>query len=1260
MRAMQGRWALVLAATCALSLWVAASAVGAPTRLWQRCDGATAGDVSCSFPRGIASAPAGSPHAGDVYVVDEKNSRVLEYTAWGEFLRSFGSPGEGRGQFDAPPASGAQGVAVDSAGNVYVGDAGEHRVQKFSPEGNFILMFGGQVNRTAVEEARPEAERNLCPAPGHPTDVCQAGTTGTGKGQFGAQPFGSYLAIGSSSRAYVGDVGRIQVFNPDGSYREDLPDPKSLLTGRTVQALASEKSGNLFVSFKEGEGVLKLSPAGAELCSAKVKTPLALAADGAGNLYVVDGEKNAGVEMEIRKFAAAGCSGAIGEDEGSEFPFHEGLETSTGIATGSACFEKPNKESDLYITHFPMSFVRAYGPPPNKLSLCPRPPRPPAIVAQYALSVGVREATVQAEINPRFWPNTSYWVQYATAACIKAGGWEADSCVKERPAEPGVVLGPEIDAAIKTAAVLLDGLEAGTEYRFRFAAQSRLEAGTEVNPEGGPVSGEGGAPGEDGKEGAFRTATPLLPPPADTCPNRALRTGAAARLLDCRAYEMVSPVDKEGSDIRSGSIPDGLPAARDQSDLSGDKLAYTAEKRFGDAISQPSNPQYIASRGSEGWRTHGISPPRGVVSGGGPLEGSDNEFKAFSPDLCRAWLVTDRTTAPPLAPGGITGENNLYERSNCGTEGYRTLSPSQVVLQGMTADSAEVMFQNPEGVWLLNDEGAKTAACVLPAGTPPPGCSAGTTLSSIGSYEASLEHAISIDGGRIFWTASAVGPGRIFVRENPTSPPSALAHGAAKGSGKLAAGSTVVSEVATSSGAFEVGQTIIAARGIPAGTTIESVNTGEAKLVLSAPANENRSGEPLEAFSQCTEAAKACTVAISDAVSATQPAEETTRRSTFLGAAPDGSAALFSFDPDKGEGPAKPDLYEFETTGGISHPIAHNVLGVLGTSENLSRIYLVSQDALNGEADGEEAGGPNLYLYEAGAGGGFTFIAILASADANPNPRAPNPFPTSPVPVNHTARISPSGGVAVFVSTAPLTGYDNRDAASGEADTEVFRYEAMTGELACVSCEPSGARPSGQLVDTLSPHFEPYWAAAQIPGAEHSLYFSRALSANGSRLFFESFVPLVPSDTNRKKDVYEWEAPGEGSCSASSLSFSPLAQGCVSLISSGENGQDSSFVDATPNGSDVFFSTGENLVPQDPGLIDIYDARVGGGFPPPPAPQPPCEGEACQGPPSPPAALTPGSAAFKGPGNLPRKRKAKHHKHRRRTHRHRGHKRAAR
>jgi hypothetical protein len=109
---------------------------------------------------------------------------------------------------------------------------------------------------------------------------------------------------------------------------------------------------------------------------------------------------------------------------------------------------------------------------------------------------------------------------------------------------------------------------------------------------------------------------------------------------------------------------------------------------------------------------------------------------------------------------------------------------------------------------------------------------------------------------------------------------------------------------------------------------------------------------------------------------------------------------------------------------------------------------------------------------------------------------------------------------------------------------------------------------------------------------------------------------------------------GTGGCSEGSPSYSPSNGGCVNLISSGQAARPARFHDASPDGSSVFFSTLESLVGPDYGLIDIYVARVGGGFPEPPPPAPECEAENCQHPRAAPEYTTPSSLLSDGPGNL--------------------------
>jgi hypothetical protein len=125
---------------------------------------------------------------------------------------------------------------------------------------------------------------------------------------------------------------------------------------------------------------------------------------------------------------------------------------------------------------------------------------------------------------------------------------------------------------------------------------------------------------------------------------------------------------------------------------------------------------------------------------------------------------------------------------------------------------------------------------------------------------------------------------------------------------------------------------------------------------------------------------------------------------------------------------------------------------------------------------------------------------------------------------------------------------------------------------------------------------------------------------NDGHVLFNTTATLVPQDVNRQADVYEWE------------------NGAPHLISAGTSEAGSSvFADASANGNDIFFTTGQSLVPQDEDEIsDVYDAREDGGFPPPPKPS--CANEEpCPGTITPPPALggVPASATFSGTESLP-------------------------
>ena len=91
------------------------------------------GEGEFDAPSGIAV-----NQQGRVYVADFYNHRIQKFTPDGKFLLQWGSDGRWSGQFHYPT-----GVAVNNRGEVFVADAYNHRIQKFTGEGRYLTKWGG-------------------------------------------------------------------------------------------------------------------------------------------------------------------------------------------------------------------------------------------------------------------------------------------------------------------------------------------------------------------------------------------------------------------------------------------------------------------------------------------------------------------------------------------------------------------------------------------------------------------------------------------------------------------------------------------------------------------------------------------------------------------------------------------------------------------------------------------------------------------------------------------------------------------------------------------------------------------------------------------------------------------------------------------------------------------------------------------------------------------------------------------------------------
>ncbi|HEV7483965.1 MAG TPA: hypothetical protein VGO13_12790 [Solirubrobacterales bacterium] len=731
---------------------------------------------------------------------------------------------------------------------------------------------------------------------------------------------------------------------------------------------------------------------------------------------------------------------------------------------------------------------------------------------------------------------------------------------------------------------------------------------------------------------------------------------ATVGLPDARGYELVSPPNKHGAPIEAIPLEGGvIQAAAD-----GSAIAYFAKAP---ALEEPAgsrsamNSQLLSARApAGGWSTADVSTPHQGASG--VIPGDLSEYKLFSTDLSRGVVepfggtplspLTTEKTPYLRQPGGeytplVTAANVPAGVKFGGKEGSPEAFGGDVNFITASPDLAHILFTSIQPLTEDFKAGFKPAAAnvyewsggalqlvsFVPSGTATacgdsgpackPAAEAGAAALA-GAHNYQLRGAISTDGSRVVFETGA---SRLYQRD-------------------LARGETVQLDAAE-----------------PACLAQHKCESGGGQFQYASTDGSRvffTDGRRLTADSAPTSSS---------------------------GATPD----LYMCQIEvKGEEHLACTLTDL-TANTVNPSEPANVSGaVLGGAEDGSSVYFVAQGALTeGEgavhgnctsSGGVGSGECNLYRYDT-ATEATSLVAVLSGADRN------DWFAAGGIDLGQlTARVSPNGRYLAFMSSQPLTGYDNRDAKTGVRDQEVFLYDSGAEALRCASCDPSGARPHGVLDETPYPHLlvdrPDNWLgqtlAANVPGwtrvnLGYAVYQSRYLS-NAGRLFFNAADSLVPADTNGNFDVYQFEFPqGEGqpasnTCTTASATYSPATGGCVSLVSSGTSPEESAFVDASESGNDVFFLTASRLTSRDvDGALDLYDARSGGGEAEAVKPIE-CSGDACQQPAVPPSDPTPGSLTFQGAGNLlecskskvkksgkcvARKAKKKHHKKNKRT-----------
>jgi hypothetical protein len=637
------------------------------------------------------------------------------------------------------------------------------------------------------------------------------------------------------------------------------------------------------------------------------------------------------------------------------------------------------------------------------------------------------------------------------------------------------------------------------------------------------------------------------------CPNEAIRGVLhSEQLPDCRAYEMVSPSQKLGWKVKFESADESRAMISSLGAFLGSNQGLSS--------------QYLVERTSSGWVTTPLPEPLapGLVDttpnnpvavsaglGDGVFEERPASGSGFNE---RAYYVDGLPSGDPVEIGPVFPPS--VRQSEEGEEGFDSAEPSVA--------GGHLLFEiEAPGINNINIDELWPGDSTVTAGRG--------TLGSYSLYE--------YDG------TDGVEPKLVGVRNKGalrTDQEAQLIGQCGVSLGFPAGGEfynvglrvgDAYNTVAVSGGGWRVFFTVA---GVNSKGVCNEEGEGTGPAVNELYARENGS-ETIAVSEPSREDCAACKA------STPEPA-------VFQGASKDGSRVFFLSSQELLEGAHGMNLYEFDFDaageGRALSLVGSEVLGVARVAESGSRVYFVSSGRLTGQPNeyGASAveGEPNLYMYDT-EDAHIAFIGTLSASDSS-DWRQEDKRPVD---------ASWDGRFLVFDSTADLTPDDSSTV------KQVFEYDAEQETLVRVSAGENEFNDDGNTEAYGAEIVEPKYVISENPRPKLT-----SVSEGGS-VVFESSDALTGEAVLGYPNVYEYRA------------------GQVSLIS---DGQDRSYVTSEqggsepsvrllgedPSGVDVFFTTADQLVPQDGDTqVDVYDARVDGGFAV--ASPPSCEGEGCQG-----------------------------------------------
>jgi sugar lactone lactonase YvrE len=260
---------------------------------------------------------------GNVWVPDGKHGRFQIFSPDGELLEVWGSRGEGEGQFEFIAAGfsgyGQGAIAFDSAGNFYVADTGNHRIQKFGPDRAFVTAWGSPGREDGqflgATDVAVDAQGRVFVVDATRTDLPSAAEIGAvqvfdGEGRFldawgdrGEEPgqMSSPMGLGIDGDGNIlvteFDNNRVQRFTPEGEFLMGFGG-FGIGEGLFIHAndAVVDEHGRIFVTDWSNHRVQIFDRDGRFLATwgeygtaeGKFTGPSSVVLDGEGNVYVTD------------------------------------------------------------------------------------------------------------------------------------------------------------------------------------------------------------------------------------------------------------------------------------------------------------------------------------------------------------------------------------------------------------------------------------------------------------------------------------------------------------------------------------------------------------------------------------------------------------------------------------------------------------------------------------------------------------------------------------------------------------------------------------------------------------------------------------------------------------------------------------------------------------------------------------------------------------------------------------------------------------